>query len=64
MAKKRANELLEVVGLSNVANKKVEFFVILVIPSILSQLLFMGTSGWNMPIQNIKLLAIAPMNML
>ena len=42
----------------------VEFFVILVIPSILSQLLFMGTSGWNMPIQNIKLLAIAPMNML
>ena len=24
----------------------------------------MGTSGWNMPIQNIKLLAIAPMNML
>lgn len=42
----------------------VEFFAILVIPSILSQLLFIGTSGWNMPIQNIKLLAIAPMNML
>ena len=42
----------------------VEFFVILVIPSIVSQISFMGTSGWNMPIQNIKLLAIAPMNML
>lgn len=42
----------------------VEFFVILVIPSIVSQISFMGTSGWDMPIQNIKLLAIAPMNML
>ena len=42
----------------------VEFFVILVIPSIISQILFMGTSGWDMPIQNIKPLAIAPMNML
>ena len=42
----------------------VEFFVILVIPSIISQMLFMGTSGWDMLIQNIKPLAIAPMNML
>lgn len=42
----------------------VEFFVILVIPSIISQMLFMGTLGWDMPIQNIKPLAIAPMNML
>ena len=42
----------------------VEFFVILVIPSIISQMLFMGTSGWDMPIQNIKPLAIAPMNMM
>ena len=42
----------------------VEFFIILVIPSIISQMLFMGTSGWDMPIQNIKPLAIAPMNML
>lgn len=42
----------------------VEFFAILVIPSIISQMLFMGTSGWDMPIQNIKPLAIAPMNML
>ena len=42
----------------------VEFFVILAIPSIISQMLFMGTSGWDMPIQNIKPLAIAPMYML
>ena len=42
----------------------VEFFVILVVPSIISQLFFMGTTGWDMPIQNIKPLAIAPMNML
>ena len=42
----------------------VEFFAILVIPSIISQLFFMGTTGWDMPIQNIKPLAIAPMNML
>lgn len=41
-----------------------EFFVILVIPGIVSQIFFMGTSGWDMPIQNIKLLAIAPINML
>ena len=24
----------------------------------------MGTAGWDMPIQNIKMLAVAPMNML
>lgn len=24
----------------------------------------MGTAGWDMPIQNIKLIAVAPMNML
>ena len=42
----------------------VEFFLILVIPSIVSQILFMGTMGWDMPIQNIKPLAIASMNML
>ncbi len=42
----------------------VEFFVILMIPSVVSQIFFMGTSGWDMPIQNIKPLAIAPMNML
>ena len=42
----------------------VEFFLILVIPSIVSQILFMGTMGLDMPIQNIKPLAIASMNML
>ena len=41
----------------------VELFTILAIPNILSQIFFMGTSGWDMPIQNIKLIAIAPMNM-
>ena len=42
----------------------VEFYVILVVPSIVSQVFFMGTTGWDMPIQNMKPLAIAPMNML
>ena len=42
----------------------VEFYFILVIPSVITQIFFMGTSGWDMPIQNIKLLAVAPMNML
>ena len=41
-----------------------EFFAILAIPSILSQIFFMGTTGWDMPIQNIKPIAVAPMNML
>lgn len=42
----------------------IEFFVILAIPNILSQIFFMGTTGWDLPIQNIKLIAVAPMNML
>ena len=37
----------------------VELFAIIV-----SQLFYMGTTGWNMPVQMIKLTAIAPMNML
>lgn len=41
-----------------------EFFAILAVPSILSQIFFMGTTGWDMPIQNIKPIAVAPMNML
>ena len=41
-----------------------ELFVILAIPCILAQLFFIGISGWDMPIQNIKLIAIAPINML
>lgn len=42
----------------------VELFLLLAVGEIVSQLFFMGTSGWNMPIQNIKMIAIAPMNML
>lgn len=41
-----------------------EFFVIIMMGSIVSQIFFMGTTGWDMPIQTIKLIAIAPMNML
>ena len=42
----------------------VELFVLLAVSNIVSQLFFMGITGWDMPIQNIKLIAIAPMNML
>lgn len=42
----------------------VELFALLAVSSVISQLIFMGTAGWDMPIQNIKLIAVAPMNML
>ena len=42
----------------------VELFALLAVSNIASQLFFMGTAGWDMPIQNIKLIAVAPMNML
>lgn len=42
----------------------VELFAIIAICDIASQLFFMGTTGWDMPVQMIKLTAIAPMNML
>lgn len=42
----------------------VELFVLLAVSSIGAQLFFMGTSGWDMPIQNMKLIALALMNML
>ncbi len=42
----------------------VEFFGILLVGNVVSQIFFMGTAGWDMPIQTIKLIAIAPMNML
>lgn len=32
--------------------------------SVAAQLIYLGTEGWDMPIQVIKLLAVAPMNML
>lgn len=41
----------------------IEFFLILLIGNVTSQVFFMGTAGWDMPIQTIKLIAIAPMNM-
>lgn len=41
-----------------------EFFGIIMMGSIVSQIFFLGTTGWDMPIQTIKLIAIAPMNML
>lgn len=41
-----------------------ELFMMLFAGSVVSQIFFMGTAGWDMPIQNIKLTAVAPMNML
>ncbi len=41
----------------------VELFAMVAICGIVSQLFFMGTTGWDMPVQMIKLTAIAPMNM-
>lgn len=41
-----------------------ELFTLLMGSSVAVQLFFMGTTGWDMPIQNIKLIAVAPMNML
>lgn len=41
-----------------------ELFVLLAAGMIVSQLVFLGTEGWDMPIQTIKMIAIAPMNML
>lgn len=48
------------VGLSFTA----EFFAILTAGNLVSQIFFLGTAGWDMPIQTIKLITIAPMNML
>lgn len=48
------------VGLSFTA----ELFAILTAGNLVSQIFFLGTAGWDMPIQTIKLIAIAPMNML
>ncbi len=42
----------------------VELFAILTAGNVVSQIFFMGTAGWDMPIQTIKLISIAPMNML
>lgn len=42
----------------------VEFFAIIFVGNIISQLFFLGTTGWDIPVQLIKLISIAPMNML
>ena len=42
----------------------IELFAILMLGMVAAQMFYMGTAGWDMPIQNIKMLAIAPMNML
>lgn len=41
-----------------------ELFAMLAVGIIVLQLVFLGTEGWDMPIQMIKMIAIAPMNML
>ena len=41
-----------------------EFFTVISPGNIISQLFFLGTAGWDMPIQLIKLISVAPMNML
>lgn len=41
-----------------------ELILLLMVPSVILQLFFMGISGWDMPIQCIKLIAVAPLNML
>ena len=42
----------------------VELFTLLFVGGVMAQLLYMGIGGWDMPIQNIKMTAIASMNML
>lgn len=42
----------------------VEFFAIISAGNIISQLFFLGTAGWDMPIQLVKLISVAPMDML
>lgn len=41
-----------------------ELFALIAAGMIGSQLVFLGTEGWDMPIQTVKMIAIAPMNML
>lgn len=42
----------------------IELFALLAISILAAQIFFFGTAGWDMPIQYIKLIDIAPMNML
>lgn len=41
-----------------------ELFAIVAVGMVVLQLVYLGTEGWNMPVQTIKMIAIAPMNML
>lgn len=41
-----------------------ELFTMVAVGTIVLQLIYLGTEGWDMPIQMIKMYAIAPMNML
>lgn len=41
-----------------------ELFSMVAVGVILLQLIYLGTEGWDMPIQMMKMIAIAPMNML
>lgn len=41
-----------------------ELFLPLVIGNIVVQIIYLGIRGWDMPIQCIKMLAVAPLNML
>ena len=42
----------------------VELSAILLLGTLITQVFYLGIDGWDMPIQNIKMLAVAPMNML
>lgn len=41
-----------------------ELFAMLTIGGLVTQVFFLGTNGWDMPIQCVKLIAVANMNML
>lgn len=42
----------------------VELFGMILVGNVAAQIFFLGAEGWDMPIQNIKMIAVAPMNML
>lgn len=41
-----------------------ELFTVVAVGVIVLQMIYLGTEGWDMPIQMVKMFAIAPMNML
>ncbi len=42
----------------------VEFYALIAGGTVLLQLIYLGTDGWDMPIQMLKIIAVAPWNML